>query len=133
MDCHNQSGNKRKDRYRLHFNFPMSVDNRPGTDGFSSATSDCLSGIRRILSCSRSYIANCATPISDIFALEAIRLLYKYLPVAVKDGNNLKARAKVAWASTLAGMLNPHPVVLPNILSSTLSAHTIPLFLMVLA
>ena len=51
------------------------------------------------------YIANCATPISDIFALEAIRLLYKYLPVAVKDGNNLKARAKVAWASTLAGMV----------------------------
>ena len=51
------------------------------------------------------FIANCATPISDLFALEAIRLLYKYLPVAVKDGRNLKARAKVAWASTLAGMV----------------------------
>ena len=50
------------------------------------------------------FIANCATPISDLYALEAIRLLYKYLPVAVKDGRNLKARAKVAWASTLAGM-----------------------------
>ncbi len=37
--------------------------------------------------------------------LEAIRLLYKYLPVAVKDGRNLKARAKVAWASTLAGLV----------------------------
>ena len=51
------------------------------------------------------FIANRATPISDLFALEAIRLLYKYLPVAVKDGRNLKARAKVAWASTLAGMV----------------------------
>lgn len=51
------------------------------------------------------FIANCATPISDLFALEAIRLLYKYLPVTVKDGRNLKARAKVAWASTLAGMV----------------------------
>ena len=51
------------------------------------------------------FHANCATPISDLFALEAIRLLYKYLPVAVKDGRNLKARAKVAWASTLAGMV----------------------------
>ena len=51
------------------------------------------------------FIANCATPISDLFALEAIRLLHKYLPVAVKDGRNLKARAKVAWASTLAGMV----------------------------
>ena len=51
------------------------------------------------------FIANCATPVSDLYALEAIRLLYKYLPVAVKDGRNLKARAKVAWASTLAGMV----------------------------
>ena len=51
------------------------------------------------------FIANCATPVSDLFALEAIRLLYKYLPVAVNDGRNLKARAKVAWASTLAGMV----------------------------
>lgn len=51
------------------------------------------------------FIANCATPISDLYALEAVRLLYKYLPVAVNDGRNLKARAKVAWASTLAGMV----------------------------
>ena len=33
------------------------------------------------------------------------RLLYKYLPVAVNDGRDLKARAKVAWASTLAGLV----------------------------
>ncbi len=51
------------------------------------------------------FLANCATPISDLYALESIRLLYKYLPVAVTDGRNLKARAKVAWASTLAGMV----------------------------
>ena len=51
------------------------------------------------------FIANCSTPISDLYALEAIRLLYKYLPVAVADGRNIKARAKVAWASTLAGMV----------------------------
>ena len=54
---------------------------------------------------SEGFIANIANPISDLYALEAIRLLYKYLPVAVKDGKNLKARAKVAWASTLAGMV----------------------------
>jgi alcohol dehydrogenase len=51
------------------------------------------------------FIANCATPISDLYALEAIRLLYKYLPVAVNDGKDLKARAKVAWGSTLAGLV----------------------------
>lgn len=51
------------------------------------------------------YIANCATSISDLYAIEAIRLLYKYLPMAVSNGNDIKARAKVAWASTLAGMV----------------------------
>lgn len=51
------------------------------------------------------YIAGCASSISDIYALEAIRLLYKYLPVAVKDGKDIKARTKVAWASTLAGLV----------------------------
>lgn len=51
------------------------------------------------------FIANCSTPISNLYALEAIRLLYKYLPVAVADGRNMQARAKVAWASTLAGLV----------------------------
>lgn len=51
------------------------------------------------------YIGKAHTPISDLFALEAIRLLFKYLPVAVADGRNLRAREKVAWASTLAGMV----------------------------
>lgn len=51
------------------------------------------------------YVGKAHTPISDLYALEAVRLLYKYLPVAVADGNNLWARTKVAWASTLAGMV----------------------------
>lgn len=45
------------------------------------------------------------TLMSDIYALEAIRLLYKYLPQAVVDGKNLHARRKVAWASVLAGLV----------------------------
>ena len=68
---------------------------------------------------SEGFIANCATPISDLFALEAIRLLYKYLPVAVKDGRNLKARAKVAWASTLAGMVESTSSCIPSTPSRT--------------
>lgn len=46
-----------------------------------------------------------ASPISDIYALEAIRLLSKYLPKVVADGRDIRARAKVAWGSTLAGMV----------------------------
>lgn len=51
------------------------------------------------------YVGKAHSPISDLYALEAVRLLYKYLPVVVADGNNLWARTKVAWASTLAGMV----------------------------
>lgn len=51
------------------------------------------------------YIANVATPMSDLYALESIRLIAKYLPVAVADGSHLEAREKVALANTLAGMV----------------------------
>lgn len=61
------------------------------------------------------FIANCSTPISDLYALEAIRLLAKYLPIAVSDGKNLKARAKVAWEAHWPASWNPLPAVLLNI------------------
>lgn len=64
-----------------------------------------LQGFDAFFHAAEGFIANCTTPISDLYALEAIRLLYKYLPVAVNDGRNLKARAKVALASTLAGLV----------------------------
>lgn len=62
------------------------------------------------------YLANVAQPISDIYALESIKLIYKYLPIAVMDGNNLQAREKIAWASTQAGMVES--------ISSCISEHS---------
>ncbi|MDF7826146.1 iron-containing alcohol dehydrogenase [Pontiellaceae bacterium B12227] len=51
------------------------------------------------------YIANVATPMSDIYALESIRLVAEYLPRAVADGSDLEAREKVALANTLSGLV----------------------------
>ena len=51
-----------------------------------------------------SYLATINQPASDHLALEAIRLITKYLPVAVKDGTNIEARTNLAWASTEAGI-----------------------------
>jgi alcohol dehydrogenase len=51
------------------------------------------------------YIATIATPMSDLYALESIRLVAKYLPRAVADGSDIEARARVALANTLAGMV----------------------------
>jgi len=46
--------------------------------------------------------ANCAA--SDVHAFAAIELTTRYLPIAIKDGGNLEARAAMAWASTQAGL-----------------------------
>ncbi|MBN2131088.1 MAG: iron-containing alcohol dehydrogenase [Sedimentisphaerales bacterium] len=51
-----------------------------------------------------SYLATVNQPTSDHLALEAVGLITKYLPVAVKDGANLEARTKLAWANTEAGI-----------------------------
>ena len=51
------------------------------------------------------YIAKCATPVSDIYALKSISLLSSYLSTAVEDGNNIEARTQVALANTLSGFV----------------------------
>ncbi len=51
------------------------------------------------------YIANCATPVSELYSLKSIALLYKSLPTAVANGEDLEARSDVALANTLAGMV----------------------------
>lgn len=49
-------------------------------------------------------ISNGVNILSETIALSAIEHITKYLPRAVKDGNNLEAREHVAYGSTLAGI-----------------------------
>ncbi len=51
------------------------------------------------------YIATIATPISELYSLKSIELIAKSLPTAVTDGSNVEARADVALANTLGGMV----------------------------
>jgi len=48
-----------------------------------------------------AYCANSYHPMAEGIALEAIRLIKDYLPRAVKDGNDLEARAQMMTASTM--------------------------------
>lgn len=50
------------------------------------------------------YLANCATPLSELYSLKSIKLICKSLPDAVRNGKNLAARTDVALANTLSGM-----------------------------
>ncbi len=51
-----------------------------------------------------AYVSTIATPITDACALQAIKLVSKYLRPAVANGTNLEARDKMAYAEYLAGM-----------------------------
>jgi alcohol dehydrogenase class IV len=51
-----------------------------------------------------AYTCRVATPATDVYAVEAIRLTAQYLRRAVYCGNDLESRSKMLWANTLAGM-----------------------------
>lgn len=51
------------------------------------------------------YIAKTATPISEMFSLQAIELIGRSLATAVHEGGDKQARADVALANTLAGFV----------------------------
>ncbi len=51
-----------------------------------------------------AFLATISQPASDHLALEAISLITENLPLAVKDGSNIEARTKLAWANTEAGI-----------------------------
>jgi len=51
-----------------------------------------------------AYVSTIATPITDSNALAAIDLIARYLRRAVKDGSDIEARDKMAYAEFLAGM-----------------------------
>lgn len=62
-------------------------------------------GFDALFHATEGYIANVANPVSDLFALKSIELLFKHLPAAVKDGTNIEARSAVALANTLSGFV----------------------------
>ena len=69
---------------------PRSVTAHTGMDALSHAI-EC-------------YVCMQANPVSDILALEAIRLISQALPVAVSEPQNIEIRGKMLFASLIAGI-----------------------------
>jgi len=64
-----------------------------------------FSGIDALTHALEAYVSVLASDYTNGIALESMRLLFKYLPLAYTEGTtNVKAREKVQYASTLAGM-----------------------------
>jgi alcohol dehydrogenase len=74
-------------------------------------------GMDAFFHATEGYLSTRTQPSSDMYALEAIGLITEYLPIAVKDGNNMEARSALAWASTQAGFVEA--------LSSLISHHSL--------
>ncbi len=51
-----------------------------------------------------SVTSTAAEPIADALCLHAIRLIFTYLPIAVKEPGNITARGNMLLASNMAGM-----------------------------
>ena len=63
------------------------------------------SGIDALVHSIEAYVSMMATEFTDSMALEAIKIIFEYLPRAYKDGaKDPVAREKMAHAATLAGM-----------------------------
>lgn len=67
------------------------------------ATFTAYQGFDALFHSTEGYIAKGANLMSDMYALEAIRNIAEYLPRAIKDGNDLEARIRVAFGNTLSG------------------------------
>jgi alcohol dehydrogenase class IV len=64
------------------------------------------------------------SPYINMMALEAIRRVKQFLPEAVADGTNLKAREQMAWADTLAGLCIANAgVTLPHGIGMTIGGY----------
>lgn len=63
------------------------------------------SGIDALTHAVEAYVSVLASEYTNGLALEAARLIFKYLSLAYTEGTtNIKAREKMAHASTMAGM-----------------------------
>lgn len=74
----------------LMVNMPPSLTAATGMDALTHAV--------------EAYVSTAASPITDACALQAMRLISRYLRVAVARGDDLEARDRMAYAQFLAGM-----------------------------
>lgn len=74
----------------LTLSMPASLTANTGADALSHAI--------------ESYVCTKANPVSDILALESIRLIAEALPGAVSQPENIEVRKKMLFASSIAGI-----------------------------
>lgn len=77
--------------YTFTMTSPRSVTAAPGLDALTHAV--------------EGYTSKKAQPLTDTFAISAIKRIFKYLPMAYKDGQNEEAREQMVLAALEAGVV----------------------------
>ena len=77
--------------YTFTLTSPKSVTAAPGLDALTHAV--------------EGYTSKKAQPLTDTFAISAIKRIFKYLPIAYKDGDNEEAREQMTLAALEAGVV----------------------------
>ena len=80
-------------------------------------------GIDALTHAVEAYTSRRGNPLTDIYALSAIKRIFTFLPDAFDDGNNLKARGEMALAAYEAGVcINNASVTLVHGMSRPIGA-----------
>ncbi|MCR5311853.1 MAG: iron-containing alcohol dehydrogenase [Lachnospiraceae bacterium] len=61
-------------------------------------------GLDALCHASEAFTSRKAQPLSDVFAISAVKRIFKYLPIAYTDGSNVKAREEMSLAALEAGI-----------------------------
>ena len=89
---------------------PVSVTAATGMDAITHAV--------------ESYISNMATPLTEYNSLKGLEILYRNLPLAVKDGNDMEAREQMMLGCIITGFAFSNANLgMVHAIAHTLSAH----------
>ncbi|MFX1569121.1 MAG: iron-containing alcohol dehydrogenase [Promethearchaeota archaeon] len=71
-----------------------------------------------------TYINKNSSEFIDLYALQALKNIIKYLPIAIKDGTNKEAREALSFAATLGGLaISNIGTTLPHGIAMALGGH----------
>ena len=96
--------NNRKDGFASIFNFPRVSILDPQLTLSLSHHYTISTGLDALAHAIESYTSSFANKMSDVFALEAIKIIAKNLRVVSKDGKNIAARSNMLYGNMLAGI-----------------------------
>jgi alcohol dehydrogenase class IV len=83
-----------------------------------------ITGIDAFIHALESFTNKAYNPMADELAIRAVRIIKEWLPIALKDPENIKAREMMSYASMLAGIsIDKKRVALIHAMEHPLSAH----------